>query len=245
MKTFKTIRAIISINILIFLNLSPTIAKASNSTYFRVLSDNVYIYQDSNFLEPIFCIPKTYYVKLESEQSSAVKVSYGTTDANTPLLVGYMKPSELTASDIQPNNPYSIIKVSTDTSDILFNDITLKKPYFNVNKNEILYYYGDATLGDTVLCYVYYANKLGYIDKTCLNPFSILPNSDPIISETPNDTPPPETPSLNQSQQINLGENLQIIIIVGISIVSISVVYFLFKPQKFKTSEEQSEFTSE
>ena len=126
----------------------------------------------------------------------------------------------------------------------MFNDIALKNPYFNVNKNEILYYYGDAVYGDIVLCYVYYGNKLGYIDKTCLNPFTVAPNQDPVYSETPESDKPTETPNLNTNQKINLGENLQIIIIVGISIVSISVVYFLFKPQKFKTSEEQ-EFTSE
>jgi hypothetical protein len=139
----------------------------------------------------------------------------------------------------------AIIKVSTDTTDILFNDLTLKNPYFNVNKNEILYYYGDAVNGDTVLCYVYYGNKLGYIDKSCLNPFTITPNLDPYDTETPDISNPIETPDINSTQKINLGENLQIIIIVGISIVSISVVYFLFKPQKFKTSEEQNEFTSE
>ena len=245
MKKLKMILSILSIYCIFQLSLPTTIVNAKSSTYLRVLGDEVYIYQDSLFSGPIFCIPKTYYVKLESEQSGALKVSYGNPNQNTPIIVGYMKPNDLTKTEIEPSNPFAIIKVSTDTTDILFNDLSLKNPYFNVNKNEILYYYGDAVNGDTVLCYVYYGNKLGYIDKSCLNPFTITPNLDPYDTETPDISNPIESPDINSTQKINLGENLQIIIIVGISIVSISVVYFLFKPQKFKTSEEQNEFTSE
>lgn len=244
MKTLKTVSTLIFIILIYILSIPKAVAFAGEVTFYRVLKDDVYIYSDSNLLEPIFCVPKTYYVKAEESINQTVKVSYGEANTQTPVIVGYMNLNDLTPSNTIPNNPYAIIKVSTDTSDILFNDINLKNPYFNVNKNEILYYFGDAINGDNVLCYVYYSNKLGYIDKSCLNPFSITPNQDPIISEGSTETPPDDIPP-DTTQTINIGENLQIIIIVGISIVSISVVYFLFKPQKFKTTDEQNEFMSE
>ena len=104
-----------------------------------------------------------------------------------------------------------------------------------------MYYYVDVKVNDKILCYVYYNKKLGYVDKTCLNPFSITPNPDPFETETP---PASEQPPSNDKSEttFQLGENLQLIIIVGISIISISVVYFLFKPQKNKTADEQNEF---
>ena len=104
-----------------------------------------------------------------------------------------------------------------------------------------MYYYGDLKVEDNLLCYVYYSKKLGYVDKTCLNPFSVTPNQDPIESEQAPPTTETETEQEINVSTSSLGENLQLIIIIGISVVSISVVYFLFKPSKNKTSEEQNE----
>ena len=221
-------------------------ASADTVNYMRVLSSDAIIYADVNFQEPIFTVPNSYYVKIEERLTGAIKVSYGSEDLGCPKIIGYMKESTLNEVSYIPNNPFSIIKVSTDVSDILFNDIELKNPYFNLPKNEIMYYYGDVEIKDKVLCYVYYSKKLGYVDKTSLNPFVITPNGDPIENEqespeTPTDTPDAETPN----QSVNLGENLQLIIIVGISIVSISVVYFLFKPSKNKISDDQNEVLSD
>ena len=218
---------------------------AKNVEYMRVLKDGAIIYLDADLLEPIFEIPKTYYVKVESRLGDTVKVSYGDNGKDCPVIIGYMPLSSLTEIDYEPTSPFFIIKVSTDTTDILFNDAELKNPYFNIPKNEIMYYYGEIKHGDVILCYVYYSKKLGYVDKTCLNPFSITPNPDEVYIETPTDTKQPQTDSKEPSKTLELGENLQLLIIIGISVVSISVVYFLFKPQKNKTDEEQNEISTE
>ena len=120
----------------------------------------------------------------------------------------------------------------------MFNDLKLVTPYFNVPKNEILYYYGEIKSGDKIMCFVYYAKKLGYIDKTSLNPFSITPNPDAILETDKNENLPTDNGEENPSKINPFGEHIQVVIIVGISIISISVVYFLFKPSKHKTEEE-------
>ncbi len=240
MRTFKTILIIFSCIILCFATVLPKkLALAETENYARVLQDGVYIYQDASFQEPLFSIPFGYYLKVENSNSGAVKVSYG--NGNYPTIYGYARESELTFVDYVPTTPYSVIKVSTDVNDVLFNDITLQTPYFNVPKNEILYYYGEIDNGDNILCYVYYFKKLGFIDKTSLNPFTIPDNQDPMPSDGETSSPTDEKPTFTASSA--LGERLQIVIIVAISIVTISVVYFLFKPTKNKTEEEQNEFS--
>ena len=219
---------------------------AESSLYMRVLSQSAIIYADQNLTEPMFEVPKTYYVKVESKSNSTIKVSYGDGSKDCPVIIGYMKESDLSPALTEPTTPFAIIKVSTDTSDILFNDVELKTPYFNLPKNEVMYYYGEIESGDRILCYVYYSKKLGYVDKSCLNPFSITPNPDPIETETvlPENNEQEVTTQPSQNAFM-LGENLQVIIIIGISVVSISVVYFLFKPQKNRTGEEQNEFSTD
>ncbi len=245
MKTL--IKQALSLAVIIYIvwSITLTTVLADNSEYMRVVKDGVLIYADSDLSEPLFEIPKTYYVKIENRLGAVVKISYGDGSKDCPVIIGYVNQSDLSLITTEPTSPFFIIKVSTDTSDILFNDVELKNPYFNLPKNEIMYYYGDVNINDKVLCYVYYNKKLGYVDKTCLNPFSVTPNPDPLEESTP--STPEQSPSISEDNKVTFqpGENLQLIIIVGISVVSISVVYFLFKPQKNKTADEQNEFYSE
>lgn len=232
----KTLILITAIFLTPVLTLSKFQVNAQGENYLKVKSSLTYIYSDQNFTEPIFAVPKGFFVKVEQKLSSAIKISYGL--GEYPTIYGFMKESELSSVSTIPENPFAIIKVSTDKSDVLFNDFSLNHPYFNVPKNEILYYYGEIEKGESVLCYVYYNKKLGYIDKNSLNPFS-LPSQENNAPTFGGETLEEEFLPTSQNP---LGEKLQILIIVGISIVTISVVYFLFKPTKNKTDEEDGEF---
>ncbi|MBR5439608.1 MAG: hypothetical protein IKV61_05270 [Clostridia bacterium] len=223
--------------------LKPSIAKAQNYEYFRVLSENVYIYQDSLCSQKLFEVPKTYYVKAESITQEYARVSFGYENSGYPVIIGYMKIGELTVVENTPTNPYNLIKVSTALSDILFNDPNLKNAYFNVPTSTFMTYYGNYNLDNgTKLCFVYCNNKLGYIDANSLNPFTLPLNSDPLPSEnveTNTDVDENiENETLNPPSSLK-GEGLQIIIIVGISIICISIVYTLFKPSKNKVYKRE------
>ncbi len=216
---------------------------AYENKYYRVLQENVYIYSDQNLSQPLFIVPYTYYVKAEYVNGTTARVVYGNDDQDYPVIIGYMDLNELTVSELSPVNPYAVTKVSSSTQDVLFNDVDKKKAYFNVPAETFMIYYGEIKdKQGSVMCMVYLKNKLGYIDKNCLNSFSIPLNSDPLPKpDEPEEITPSDTDNIEKPTAV-LGENLQIIIIVGISTVCISVVYFLFKPTKNKTSKKTEYF---
>ena len=208
---------------------------ADTCEYFRILVSDAYIYQDALCTQKIFEVPKTYYVKAESYNQEYARVSFGNDNSGYPVIMGYMKTAELSPVSSTPTNPYNVIKVSTALSDILFNDPDLKNAYFNVPNNTFMTYYGNYKLDNgSTLCYVYCNNKLGYIDLNSLNPFSMPENSDPLPKDPEIETEVNGEVNNETTPSSLKGEALQIIIIVGISIICISIVYTLFKPTKNK-----------
>ncbi len=220
-------------------------AMAGTEKYMRVLSENVFIYADNNFTVKLFEIPYGYYVKVESVNGGCAKVSYGNSDENYPTILGYSKVSELTETDIIPIKPYALIKVSALYSDVLFNDANLTKAYFNVPENTFMIYYGKFKRENgNDIAYVYCNNKLGYFDINSLNPFNVPDNPDEIKTEKPDKGEENSPQEENEKPSSLPAESLQIIIIVGLSVISISIVYYLFKPTKQKTQDEEF-FTEE
>lgn len=234
---FITIAFLLAINIF---SIKTTATYSYSESYYRVLNENVFIYSTSNFDKALFKIPYSYYVKVESINGNVARVVYGSDQDTYPVIMGYMKVEELSTSQITPLNPFAIIKVSTAVSDILFNDVDRKKAYFNVPKETFMIYYGEVLdENSNPLCMVYCNNKLGYIDKNCLNPYNVPLNTDAIPTPDSEEPSTPTDTTVNEPPSAFLGENLQIVIIVGISIVCISVVYALFKPTNNKTNKNE------
>lgn len=236
----KLLILLFSICISGLINLTPAYTvKANLETYMRVLTYDAYIYSDNNFKSKLFEIPYGYYVKVENVNGNTVRVTYGDNNENYPVIMGYCKKEELTEVTYTPNKPFTVIKVSTSISDVLFNDPNLTKAYFNVPENTFMYYYGEykAQNGNNI-CYVYCNNKLGYFDQTCLNPFTVPKNPDEIEIPDNNEDKEQSPQEENKKPSTLPAESLQIIIIVGLSVISISIVYYLFKPSKQKAEKE-------
>ena len=205
------------------------------------VGENVYLYSDNNFSTKLFEIPYGYFLKVENVNGEVVRVSYGEDNDSYPVIMGYCKYSELSTTTITPIKPFTPLKVSTSISDVLFNNSEQTKAYFNVPENTFMIYYGKIVLdsGNT-LAYVYCNNKLGYFDINSLNPFSIPENPDPIPQPPKNDNEiEPDVKDENKTTSQLPAESLQIIIIVGLSIICISIVYALFKPHKIPTQDHQ------
>ncbi len=236
----KLLTFLFSVYALGFIYLTPiNTYKAESEIYMRVLSNGVYVYSDNNLTNKLFEIPYGYYVKVENVSGNTVRVTYGNNNENYPVIMGYCKKEELTEITYTPNKPFTVIKVSTSLSDVLFNDPNLSKAYFNVPENTFMYYYGEyKSISGNNICYVYCNNKLGYFDVTCLNPFTV-PES-PDVIETPNENENKEQSPQEENKKPNSlpAESLQIIIIIGLSVISISIVYYLFKPSKQKTEKQ-------
>ena len=220
-----------------------SVSASSNETYLRVVKENVYIYSDSNFSCRLFEIPYSYYVKVESIQNNVVKATYGLEGQDYPFIIGYLKLEELEEVFTVPTNPFSTIKVSCLSSDVLFNDVGFKKAYFNVSENTFMVYYGKYVKENgNEVAYVYCNNKLGYFDKNSLNPFTVPLHKDPIETESPTAD---ENDNKNDGANTNVStmpaENLQVLIIIGLSIICIAIVYALFKPSKHVKDDEEIE----
>lgn len=245
MKKFKLlIIALLFFEVFPILLTSEKQVKGDEIKYLRVLETTTYIYQDKELTEKMFILPYSYYVKVESELENVYKVSYGDGVSGEPKIIGYVDKKSLFISENIPLTPFYICKVSTKNSDVLFNDYTLNKPYFNIPNQSLLIFYGELiTDKNTTLCYCYYDSKLGYIDKNSLNNYSVPINPDPIVEgdNLGENSEPTIKPNPNNENNFYLSENLQIIIIVGISIICISVVYALFKPTKNKTNGNKND----
>ena len=214
-------------------------ASAEETRYLRVLSGDAYIYEDAALKNKIFAVKNGYFVSVVQDLGSYIRVSYGYENENYPVIYGYMSASDLTKVNESPVTPYTVLKLDVNYTEVLFSSIDLSRACFNLVKGATVYFYGYA--GDH-LCYVYAEQKLGYIDAAAFNAFTVPENEQvtTVFGVTPDEEPTalaPDKTDNDNSASFKLGESVQIIIIVGISVISISVVYVLFKPTRNKVSE--------
>lgn len=214
-------------------------AYAEEKRYLRVLSGDAYIYEDPALKNKIFAVKNGYFVSVVQDLGSYLRVSYGYENENYPVLYGYMSASDLTKVNEQPVTPFTVLKLDVNYTEVLFSSLDLSRACFNLVKGSSVYFYGYA--GDD-LCYVYAEQKLGYVSADAFNSFTVpeneqvttvfgaIPDSDAALSTNDDD-------KNSDSANFKLGESVQIIIIVGISVISVSIVYVLFKPTRNKISE--------
>lgn len=221
-------------------------ATAQEQSYLRVLSGDAYIYEDVALKNKIFSVKNGYFVSVIQDYGSYLRVSYGYDNENYPVIFGYMSASDLTKVNEAPITPYVVLKLDVNYTEVLFSSMDLNRAYFNLVKGTTVYFYGFA---DNNLCYVYAEQKLGYIDLAAFNKFTVPENGQAttvfgVSNETSNVDIEENVQNNDESTGFRLGESVQIIIIVGISVISISVVYVLFKPTKNKVLD-RDEFKDE
>ncbi len=210
--------------------------------YSRILSDDVVLYMDANLTKPWFTLPYSYYVKVLSVGSYSVKVEYKGGDAIHPSVKGYIELDKFSLAKEEPTAPYPNSSFTIGENCLLYKDTGYTYAE-TITENSIIDFYGINVRpsGETyVYGYVSTAsgdNYMGYILQSAILNFAlpILPvevvKPEESVSEN---KPASESPKTSNA----LGDNLQIIIIVGISVVAISIVYLLFKPMPEKAKEE-------
>lgn len=197
--------------------------------YGRILTEDAGFYSDKGD-DFKFYIPYSYYVKILSVGELYSKVSYGYEDNKYPIINGYVYTENLHISDYVPTSPFAVITLTVISDGVLFGNIDLTEQKVGVCSGKQVFYYGDAyaTNGED-LCYVCYDGYLGYMRLSCFSSFTIKLNPDPI------DYPEIESSTYsNQTAEKSSffkNDKIQLMIIACISIVSVSVVYLLFKPQ--------------
>ena len=215
-------------------------AYAEEKRYLRVLSGDAYICEDPALKNKIFTVKNGYFVSVVQDMGSYLKVSYGYENENYPVIYGYMSASDLTKVNEQPVTPFTVLKLDVNYTEVLFSSPDLSRACFNVVKGTPLYFYGYA--GEN-LCYVYAEQKLGYISAAAFDGFTVPENEQVTtvfgVTDDGDGSLSADEADKNSGDSANfkLGESVQIIIIVGISVISVSIVYVLFKPTRNKISE--------
>ena len=108
---------------------------------------------------PLFLLPKTYYVKVVDYGAEYTKIEYLYDSDKVKKLVGYAKTSTLTFVDYIPNEPYlykifQLRYTMGGSPDGALGEIVVDCAY-----------YGDYTIGGKTYCYVLRGNDFGYVEK--------------------------------------------------------------------------------
>ena len=186
-------------------------------------------------------MPYSYYVKILSVGTTAVKVEYKGESALRPSVKGYIKVEDLNLSS-EPTAPYPSVTFSIGGSCLLYKDTNLTYAE-TIAENSSIDFYGTTVLkGDKEYVYGYVTtlsgdDYMGFIEKSSINYFAV-PRL-PVEVDKPESEEESETVSEQPKKADNsLGDNLQIVIIIGISVVAVSIVYLLFRPAPERAKEE-------
>ena len=225
---------------LIPLNFSAD-AKADGVKYSRVLTDNVKLYIDSSLTMEWFTLPVGYYVKVISVSTSSAKVEYKCDNPSKPSTKGYIATEHLNIVDEVPTTLFPSLVLTVNQNCMLFKDVDLTISE-TVTQNSTIDFYG-ITVKPNGEKYIYgfvtttSGDKyVGYLQSSAVYDF-IVPSLP--INETSSESLIESSSSLEEQPVKNgLGNSLQLVIIIAVSVIAISVVYLLFKPASTKASDE-------
>lgn len=208
--------------------------------YSRVLSDNAVLYMDASLTVPWFTLPYSYYVKVLSVSGTSAKVEYKGDNASRPSAKGYVAAEELNFTDEIPSPAYPSLVLTVNQNCMLYKDVDFTIAE-TVTQNSTIDFYGFLTRKNgEKLIYGYVQTSsgdkyVGYLPLSAVYDFTVpqLPVSEPTSASA--DDSPPESSSEPDNA---VGNNLQILIIVAVSVVAISIVYLLFRPSQSKVKDE-------
>ena len=216
-----------------------TVHAEEELSYSRVLDEETILYMDASLSVPWFTLPYSYYVRVISVGTTSVKVEYKCDSPLRPSAKGYISLSSLNLTDEKPSAPFPNVSYTIKETCLLYKDVNFTYSE-TVTENSSIDFYGVLSKpnGDTFL-YGYVTTRsgdryVGYLSVSSVSSFVVprLPVEPPKPTSAENFS---ETPATANNL---LGDNLQIVIIVAVSVVAISVVYLLFRPSGRRAKDE-------
>ena len=216
-----------------------TVHAEEELSYSRVLDEETILYMDASLSVPWFTLPYSYYVRVISVGTTSVKVEYKCDSPLRPSAKGYISLSSLNLTDEKPSAPFPNVSYTIKETCLLYKDVNFTYSE-TVTENSSIDFYGVLSKpnGETFL-YGYVTTRsgdryVGYLSVSSVSSF--------VVPRLPVEPPKPtsaegfsETPATANNL---LGDNLQIVIIVAVSVVAISVVYLLFRPSGRRAKDE-------
>lgn len=235
---------------------------AEEKTYYgRAINKDIAFYSspissDENIL---FFVPKTYFVKLISDENDIFyKVSY------MNEIYGYIKKSDMSYIDKTPTTPYAN-QISfrvfspgganlrrTPNESLGATNLITTIPFLETN----LLFIGTAN-GEEAISYKgttwYYCkyikdniSSFGYVYSPLCDMLSPIPENNEIFEYVlPNFDSTTVSQITDKSDFLTLSSPAQIAIIIGVSLPCILIIYFLFKPTKISMQNPKGKITKE
>ncbi len=236
----KIIYVIANISICLSILLSLTfftLPVKANTEYRRIITEDTPFYSDSGGTNLLFNLPYTYYVKLleHGEILSHVEC-FGA--GSSVAIDGYVPTDKLFDDDLPVQNPYMEKEIMTISTAVLYSDKNLTTPLQYIFASRTLKFYGQIPSNDgSIIFYVGYNNRLGYVQEKDVLPFEIQLHPNELTFIQPDqpsvDT---QTPPENENSTTT-GTNLTTIRIIVIACLLLAGLVALFiaiknKPKK-------------
>lgn len=211
---------------LLFFSPIQTPVKASTSEYRRIITDDTPFFSDAEGLNLLFYLPYSYYVKVLQINPILSHVEcFGTGDSI--ILDGYVPTDMLFDDGLTVINPYLEKKISSISTAVLYSDTTLSTPLQYVFASRQLVYYGSAFANDgSMLFFVSYNNRLGYVKENTIMPFLIDLHSNPLTFLVPDE---PDQPSNDPSLKTDTTNVFTIAIIACLTLAGIIALFLAIK----------------
>jgi len=213
---------------------------ADEIDYLRIISDDVILYGDKNFTEPICFLPYTYYLIAVNEEENGFFVEC---DAGEISIDGFVKADEVFSDGQEVDKPYPNLLLKTNDICVLYSDFNLENKIQFVYANRDLQYFGEYVNDNGKHVFlVSYGDKLGYVEEDFIVPFTLShhPNALTFL--------PDETPSIPTVNQTKSDDDLviKIVVIACLFGAGIIALFISLKPKKlplknadFDTENEQ------
>ena len=228
--------------IIIYFSYPKAVARAETVKYSRIMTENVCLYIDPSLTMEWFTLPVGYYVKVISVSHTSAKVEYKSDNPTKPSAKGYISTEHLNIVESTPSTLYPNLLLTTNQNCMLFKDIDMTISE-TVTQNSTVDYYGMLVKsnGESYI-YGYVTTTsgdkyVGYLKTSSV--YDFYPPSLPIV-ENPPESFNENLSSLEQANTVKngLGNSLQLVIIIAVSVIAISIVYLLFKPSPTRASDE-------
>lgn len=225
----------VCLSALLFFSPIRTSANASTNEYRRIITDDTPFFSDPEGLNLLFYLPYSYYVKILQINPILSHVEcFGT--GGSIILDGYV-PTDMLFDDGQTvTKPYLEKKIYSASTAVLYADTMLSTPLQYVFSSRQLVYYGNAIASDgSILFFVSYNNRLGYVKESTTMPFLVDLHPNPLTFLTPE--PEPDQPSKDNTTQANTTNVFSIVIIACLTLAGIIALFIAIKNTQKQTSQ--------
>lgn len=234
-------KILILLIVAVFLRIPTFYASAEEIRYSRIVSEGVYLYMDSSLSIPWFILPVGYSVKVLSVSATSAKVEYKGDSQKKPSAKGYIPIEHLNLLPSTPSPIYPSLILTVNQTCLMYKDLDFTISETVTPTSTVEYYgYTERLDGEKLvyglICTTSGDKYVGFIPMTAVYDF-VIPSLP--IEEDEKESESILTESFTSPEISNtLGDSLQLVVIIAVSLVAVSIVYVLFHPSDKRVKDE-------